>query len=74
MKEILRKEKSSFPSQVPPALLLDDCASRIAIELWRTNQFFPCGYHSTVSVHPHLSPWDEQLVAAVQRRSLTPSA
>jgi hypothetical protein len=41
MKEILHKEKKSlFPSAVPPALLLDISAGRIATELWWTNQEF----------------------------------
>jgi hypothetical protein len=34
--------KNSFPSPIPPALLLDDSVGRIARELWWANyEFFP---------------------------------
>jgi hypothetical protein len=42
MKEIFAKQNLSFLSPVPPALLIDDSAGRIARLLWRTNkEYFP---------------------------------
>jgi hypothetical protein len=43
-----------FIREVPPDLLLDDSADRIARELWRTNQF-PRRYNSTMVHHAHTS-------------------
>jgi hypothetical protein len=42
-----------FFREVPPDLLLDDSADRIARELWRTNQFSPVGI---------IPPWCTMLI------------
>jgi hypothetical protein len=49
MKEIFRKAKTSLPSPVPHALLLDDSAGRFGGEFWCTSQEF-----SPVDIIP---PW-----------------
>jgi hypothetical protein len=74
-KQILCKV-NLFPLSVPPALLLDDSDRMITGELWWTNRevFMSISFH-------HGSPCsyitfgtnNRPLLAAVQRRSLTPS-
>jgi hypothetical protein len=68
--EILHRQNSSFPFPYPPALLLNDSASRIARELWWMNQ------DSTVFLSAYISPGGQTigpLMATVHRHSLTPS-
>jgi hypothetical protein len=46
----------NFLRQVPPDLLLDESASRIARELWWTNQeLSPCRYRSVMVLHAYIS-------------------
>jgi hypothetical protein len=61
------RQNTSFPSPVPPA-------GRNARKLWWMNQEFPC--HSTMVLHAYISPGGREIdpmVAAVERRRLTPS-
>jgi len=67
---------NSWPSPVPPVLLLDDCWWDCQRALMDELVVFLCGYYSTIILHAHISPGGltlRSLVAAVQRRSLTPS-
>jgi hypothetical protein len=48
------RKNSSFPSQVAPALLMDDSIDRIARELWWANQEF-----SPANIIP---PWFSMLI------------
>jgi hypothetical protein len=54
MYEHFVRPNSSFPSPLPPALLLDDSACRIFKELWWINQEF-----SSVDIIP---PWFSMLI------------
>jgi hypothetical protein len=59
-KEYFLRQNSSFSLPVHTALLLGDSAGGIARELWWTNQEFYPVNHSTMVLHDHTSPGDEQ--------------
>jgi hypothetical protein len=75
--QIFRNAEFASPFARSSCLLPDDSAVRIVRHLWWTNQeFLSCRYHSTMVLHAHILPgqWTiGPLVAAVQRRKLTPS-
>jgi hypothetical protein len=61
---------------LPSDLLLDYCVGMISREISGRIRSSPCRYHSTLVLHAHMSPGEWTictLMAAVQRRNLTPS-
>jgi hypothetical protein len=74
MKGIFRRV-NSYTSPVPPDLLLDDCLYDFHGPPVDESGILSCKYHSTMVLNAPISlgAWKLcSLVAAVQRRSLTP--